>query len=134
MFFPKKLYCKKTMLLSGVIATLSGCCGGLRLRQPLHPPLPEVERNEAGGSFAILISYEKPLQHVADAYLVDLKELAEVNGITPDAVLSPGDRILIPPMKPRESSSEEEEHNRHGKLSSPELQPVPFVCGTDIDN
>lgn len=49
--------------------------------------------------FAHLVSEEKTLAQLAVAYLVDLEELAALNELPVDAVLSPDDRITIPPSQ-----------------------------------
>lgn len=90
-----KLFCPAIILICGLLLVFSGCCGGFRRRQ--NNPPPASGRSERARFFVVVISDEKPLERLAVAYLVDVEELAALNRLSVDAVLSPGDRILIPP-------------------------------------
>ena len=79
-------------LISMCVVT-SACCRRNWTRDVTEPSVLGEPRG-----FELMISEEKSLQSLAESFMVDVQELAALNGISTDAILSPGDRITIPPQ------------------------------------
>ncbi|MCC5848183.1 MAG: LysM peptidoglycan-binding domain-containing protein [Verrucomicrobia bacterium] len=61
---------------------------------------------EKASFFMVVVDEEDTLQSLANAFIVDVEELAALNRLHVDSILSPGDLIAIPPMREFPPASE----------------------------